>query len=198
MTHFTVRADYARQCEKGSVLITGLIFLMILTMIALSSLSGGTVEEKLAANDRDRQIALQAADAILREAETTLFNTSPFDPFDPEKFTDSCRPSDNEKLGGLCSVSPPGSKPRWQNVNWSSGKQTRTFSSPSGMISDKFGALTIQPQYIVEIVSTPYKPNAAVAKCEPGIVHITARGEGRNQSVVILQSTYRFLPKQCL
>jgi len=55
-----------RPVENGSVLITGIVFLMILTMFVLSSLSAGTIEEKLAANERDRQIAFQAAEAILR------------------------------------------------------------------------------------------------------------------------------------
>ncbi len=183
--------------QKGSVLITGLIFLTILTMIALSALSSGTVEEKLAANDRDRQVALQAAEAMLREAETTLFNTPPFDPFDPDKFTDACQPADGEKTGGLCAPLPAGATPRWQALNWTSDKLSRTFASPTDKLKDKFGELTAQPRYIVEIVTAPYKPNAAVAKCEPGVVQFTARGEGRNQSVVILQSTYRFLPATC-
>ena len=183
--------------QQGSVLITGLIFLMIMTMIALSALSSGTVEEKLAANDRDRQVALQAAEAILREAETTLFAAPPFDPFDPEKFTDACQPAEGEKIGGFCTPLPPGVTPRWQTLNWTSGKHARTFANPTGKLKDKFGELSAQPQYIVEIVTAPHRPNAAVAKCEPGVAHITARGEGRNQSVVILQSTYRFLPATC-
>ncbi|RJX33296.1 MAG: hypothetical protein C4516_02575 [Oxalobacter sp.] len=195
--HFFIIERHKR-FQNGSVLITGLIFLMILTMIALSSLSGGTMEEKLAANDRDRQVALQAAEAILREAETSLFSAPPFDPFDPDKFTDACQPADGEKLGGLCTELPLATAPRWRTVSWASRKNTRTFASKGGKLRDKFGELTAQPQYIVEIVSAPYKPNAAVARCEPGIAHITARGEGRNQSIVILQSTYRFLPKECL
>lgn len=188
---------HPRRPQTGSVLITGLIFLMILTMIALSALSSGTVEEKLAANDRDRQIALQATEAMLREAETTVFTTPPFDPFDPDQFTDACQPADGEKIGGLCAPLPMNTAPRWQTVDWTSHKHTRSFASPGSQLKDKFGALTVQPRYIVEILTAPYKPNAAVAKCEAGVVQITARGEGRNQSVVILQSTTRFLPASC-
>ena len=190
---------YPRQChrEQGSALITGIVLLMILTLLALSSLSSGMVEEKLAANERDRQVAFQAAEAMLREAESSLFDFAPFDPFDPNRFTDTCLPTEGEKTGGLCTAPLPGKPPRWQTLDWTSNRHARTFANPASHLHDQLGALPAQPRYIVEIVSAPYQAHAAVP-CEPGVAHITARGEGRHHAIVLLQSSYRFLPKECL
>ena len=186
-----------KRTEGGSVLITSLVFLMILTMLVLSSLANGTIDEKLSGNLRDKQIAFQAAEAVLREAESTLFSLAPFDPYDPDMFTDDCEPSEAGRPGGLCRARELGKTPRWQTLDWNRSAQSRTFARKADRLSDQFGELPVQPRYIVEMVTEPYQPNPAAA-CEPGIVQITARGEGRNHSVVLLQSTYRFLPKQCL
>jgi Tfp pilus assembly protein PilX len=64
--------------ESGAVLYTGLIFLLVLSLIVLSMLRSGTLEERMAANARNRQVALQAAEAVLRDAETRLFSTSAY------------------------------------------------------------------------------------------------------------------------
>ena len=77
--------------QSGVVLITGLIFMVILTMIVLAVLRSGSLEERMAANARNRQLAMQAAEAVLRDAEETLFTDpmpAPFDPYTPGSFSD--------------------------------------------------------------------------------------------------------------
>lgn len=58
------------QKEHGAVLIVSLIMLLIVTMIAVSSMQGTVMEEKMAGNTRDRNLAFQTAESALREAET--------------------------------------------------------------------------------------------------------------------------------
>ena len=164
--------------QQGAILITGMIFLMVLTMFVLAMVRGGTLEERMARNARDQQVALQAAETVLRHAESTLFSTSPFDPYVSSQFKASC---DN----GFC-FKPPATK-SWQQIDWSSTSLTRTFASTAAQIA----SLSTQPRYVVEIVTPPVKTTSA-GQCETGLARITARGEGNGGAIAYVQSTVRF------
>lgn len=60
------------QRQNGFVLFITLVFLVILTILGLSSMQGATLEERLSGNLRDRNIAMQAAELALRDAERDL------------------------------------------------------------------------------------------------------------------------------
>lgn len=55
--------------EHGAVLVVSLIMLLIVTLLAVSSMQGTVMEEKMAGNTRDRNLAFQTAESSLREAE---------------------------------------------------------------------------------------------------------------------------------
>ena len=57
------------QKEHGAVLVVSLIMLLVVTLIAVSSMQGTVMEEKMAGNTRDRNLAFQTAESALREAE---------------------------------------------------------------------------------------------------------------------------------
>jgi Tfp pilus assembly protein PilX len=57
------------QTERGVALIMGLILLVVVTLLGLSNLQTVTFEEKMAGATYDRQLALQAAEAMLKEKE---------------------------------------------------------------------------------------------------------------------------------
>lgn len=59
--------------EQGFVLVTALMFLIVLTVLGLSIMSTNTLEERMAGYVRDRQLALEAAEATLRQAERDIF-----------------------------------------------------------------------------------------------------------------------------
>ncbi|WP_067983890.1 pilus assembly PilX family protein [Neptuniibacter pectenicola] len=58
-----------RMGEKGAVLVVALIFLLILSLIGVSSMQGTTMQEKMSGNLRDQHSAFNAAEAALREGE---------------------------------------------------------------------------------------------------------------------------------
>ena len=58
--------------QQGAVLMTGLIFLIILTLLGTTALQGTLLEEKMAGNLRDETLAFQAAEAALRSGERFL------------------------------------------------------------------------------------------------------------------------------
>ena len=58
--------------QRGATLIVALLFLILITILGISSVSSITLEEKMAGNSRDQQIAFQAAESALRDAEIDL------------------------------------------------------------------------------------------------------------------------------
>jgi len=168
---------YKLDKEQGVVLLTGLIFLVVLTMIVLSVLRSATLEERMASNARNRQLALQASEAILRNAESTLFLSAPFSPFNPDGFTASC-------TNGLCSKPATGATPRWKD----SSLFTRDFSTSTANLS----GLNSQPKYFVELMG--YEGGQAQLICPKILYRISARGVGMDSSTVLLQSYYRHRP----
>ena len=56
--------------QRGSILIVSLMILVVLTMVGVSSMSTSSLQERMAGNFRDRQIAFQAAETALAYAES--------------------------------------------------------------------------------------------------------------------------------
>jgi type IV pilus assembly protein PilX len=57
-----------RRAQRGVVMIISLVMLVTVTLIALFAAQGVLLGERMAGNERDRIIALQAAEAALRDA----------------------------------------------------------------------------------------------------------------------------------
>jgi type IV pilus assembly protein PilX len=58
--------------QRGMVLLTSLIFLLLLTFLGLSSLQNATLQEKMAGSLKLRNESFQAAEAALRAGESAL------------------------------------------------------------------------------------------------------------------------------
>ena len=58
--------------QRGAILIIALIMLLLLTIIGLSSMRGTSLQESMAGNMRDGSLALQAAEAALRQGENVV------------------------------------------------------------------------------------------------------------------------------
>ncbi|MGY6555632.1 MAG: pilus assembly PilX family protein [Wenzhouxiangella sp.] len=66
---------YRRQ--QGAALFIALMFLLILTVLGLSSSNVAIMQERMAANAADYNLAFQRAEAVLREVEFQLSRPSP-------------------------------------------------------------------------------------------------------------------------
>lgn len=63
-----------RQREKGAVLFVALIFLILLTLLALTATSSSILQEKMTGGMRNRQLGLMGAESGLRGGEAFLWN----------------------------------------------------------------------------------------------------------------------------
>lgn len=172
---------------RGFSLVTVLLLVAALAFLALGGAGVSLLQERMAGNARDRHLALQAAEAALRDAEADVeANLSADSPF-----VEAC-------TGGLCVpasmvASGPVSAQRWRTMTWGSAN-SRAYGSATGAAA--LPGLAAQPRYIVELL--PVLPPATGQSAHVGTVgtaaqafRITARAVGqRDSTVVFLQSTY--------
>lgn len=63
-----------RSRQRGAVLFVSLILLLILTIIGVTAARMQTGEAVMARNDHNHQLAMQSAEAVLRDVEANLIN----------------------------------------------------------------------------------------------------------------------------
>lgn len=105
-THLIDHSGYAgwiNPGEFGAALITSLIFLTFLTILGMSTLGTAMLESRMAGNSRDRNLAFQAAEMGLRDAERYIRDSGRIVGVNEEGYdTDDCAPASNNCDAQLC------------------------------------------------------------------------------------------------
>ena len=70
------------QSQVGAALMMALIFLVLMTLLGTTAMRGSAFQEQMAGNSRDWNLAFQAAEAALREAENYVQVTPVLPEFD--------------------------------------------------------------------------------------------------------------------
>lgn len=174
--------------QKGAVLVTGVIILVVITILVISAMRSATLEERMAGNSRNRQLALQAAEAVLRDAEVNLFSsTAAFTvAFDQTAFTAAC-------TNGYCTKPATGTY-RWKSDSSFDSSSSLTFVTPASGTAFTLAGVASPPRYIVELMG--FDGGQAQKICPKVLFRITARGIGNDSSVVYVQNTYRHRPNK--
>ncbi len=68
---------FLKQKQLGVTFVTGLIFLVVLTLLGITAMKTATIEERMSGNLRDRNLALQAAEMTLRYVEQHIRDDDP-------------------------------------------------------------------------------------------------------------------------
>lgn len=68
--------------QRGAVLAVTLIILLVVTLLTVGNMQGSLLQEKMAGNTNDRNVAFQAAESALREGEVFLENIVSLGDFD--------------------------------------------------------------------------------------------------------------------
>lgn len=181
-----------RQSQNGAILVISLIFLLIVTLLGISVMNVSTVEEKLAAGTRDKDMAFQAAEMALRRAEIDIEANI----VGTENFTADC-------TSGLCSaLTASVNKTRWSDPDiCGTGKDIwQCTKSKEVSISSLAGDnVSKNPRYFIEAVRhISEDEELMLGNIGDGTVYdsimvyrITAIGYGGStDSKVVLQSTY--------
>lgn len=170
-------------------LFVSLVLLLVLTLLGISAVQTTGLETRMARNDHDALLAFQAAESALREAEARLETLT-----STVVFTSSGN-------GGLWSMPPAGSAPRWQDdAIWESGSTVAALPESVAEPGTRVIEPAAPPRYIIEHVATVERtdnayqiddPYAFVATDRVQVFRITALGLGATEHArVMLQTTY--------
>ena len=189
-----VRRPLPRRPRAGFTLIAILVMIVVLAFLALAGVSTSIVQERMAGHARDRNVALQAAEAALRDAEADIeANLNLASGFAADCANGLCKPQS-------MTLTDPKSDPRWTSIDWST--QARAYGSVTKAASLKGPgneALASQPRYFIELLpSLPAAPGDSVTMGRSSVgtdkaraYRITVRATGvRDSTVVMLQSVY--------
>jgi len=169
--------------ERGAALVMALIILLVLTLLGVSAMNTTVLEEKMASNAKDRNLAFQAAETALIAGEQWVNGLLSKPPF----------PNNNNGLYLPYSCAGGAQIPVWDCANWSA-------TAPGGGVVIYGGGLQYvgaPPKYIVEdlgeipeeqgsrTVPTRYQGKGNT------VMRITARGTGgTNAAIVTVQSNF--------
>lgn len=202
------RVVYKMDHQSGATLVTTMLMLLVVLMLGIASAQIAVQGEKSSRNDRDRQIAFQAAEAALMDAESDiehspdagksrshLFSNGSALGF-PGETGDACGSGAQNIYLGLCRHAAEGMPPVWYTVNFLDAATNTSSSVPYGRFTGQTfqtgsASLPVRvPRYIVELMV--YKKAGLRADERSYFYRITAVGFGtRETTQVALQTVYR-------
>lgn len=208
--------SFTRQGQRGAVLVVALIFLILLTILALSASGRSLLQERMAGGLRNAQQATMSANTALRAAEWEIWSRTSVVggrmdcPDGSISASDGCTKYDpaNALYG------PNGAVTRFLNSQgWVSGVG-HTYTGPSGAGYTSSSLATAQlarnPVYLIEDMGLEVAPGVSGPQHESGVTggqgsslsysqniyRITARATGGNANTVrVLQTTFAALPQ---
>lgn len=159
--------------ERGAVLVVGLIFLALLSLLGVAAYSIATQEERMAGNTRDRIRALEAAEAALRDCERAL--AGPIVPAFSSAGT-----------GGFYTAAPVGARQVWEGFDWAASPSRALAAAPAGVAQ--------APRCIVEELTAMTARSASLRAGLPlesaTVYRVTGRGVGTNPNTTVTLQSY--------
>ena len=161
--------------QRGIVLVFSLLILSVLTLVALTGMKSSIVDEKMSGNLRDSELALQAAESALRDAETFINNITSV--------------NDLTNANGLLKEGNDGAaiEPDYlDNSVWEDSSPSN-YTETTYVGGNQF--LARQPRYIIKYMgdqdvctggSKPYDQSSAANTnlCDRAVFRATAHGTG--------------------
>lgn len=163
------------QQQSGAVLVVSLIMLLLLTIIGVTSMQTTSLEEKMAGNMRDRNLAFQAAESALAAAEASLNPPAALPAFVAAG------------TGGFYSATPTPDLSDSEIVKDSFWTTNPSANSTVASLGNGIAS----PLYIIQTMGPTDCPGAPVGSGGCTNYRITVRATGGStNTVVILQSIY--------
>ena len=163
--HFSQHPRHRTQ--SGVALIVSLMLLIVITLLGISGMRTTTLEEKMAGNMRDMQLAFNAAETALREGEEILRQPT----LPPFNDTNGYYQPDTLL---------------WQTVDWDPANNQVIAANTS------IPSVYQQPSFYIEEMPASGGSSEAGVALTTGTYRVTARGTGGSPtSLVVLQVTFR-------
>lgn len=169
--------------QSGVVLFISLVMLLILTVLGLSSVQTTTLQERMARNARDSNLAFQAAESAVRDAETLIETFNSLVPFT----------TSGANGAGFYFEGDYDAETNWAGRNWMNGEGY--IEAPTTI-----NGVAEPPKYIIEHLKTVVSDNDTLNLDNIGqdsgsgraqIFRVTVYGTGGTSTAhVMIQSTY--------
>ncbi len=170
--------------EEGAVLVVGLVMVLLMSIIAVSAIRGSNLQESIAGNMRERNLAFQAAESALRIGEASVSDQV-------------SRPviTNNNGLYRDTYVTPTTSILTYTAANWVDATKVKVTALNLRYVSR-------EPTYIIEELDPDIGVGAAMEKSAIDVegmqntgditpYRVTSRGFGpTDKSIKTLQTTY--------
>ena len=174
--------------QQGFVLIVALVLLLVLTVLGLAATQSTSLEERMAGNARNHDLAFQAAQAALTAGINCAQTNSPL-----------CNNFSSLSTGGAGAYEfiPGSTVTLWTQPGfWTNPSNTLSYFTYTGT---NLPQVATQPQFIIEQLPPVATPGSGLGTPQfgggtPGIMRwrITSQGTGGdNNSVVMLQAVYQ-------
>lgn len=191
--------------QRGVALIVVLIMMSAIFLLAAFGARFTMLGEKTARNDRDRQIAFQAAEAALSDAEIDIMGPNPatnsreceIHARKVDMFAEGC--GNTNATRGLCATNTSTTKPLYQSIDFEDTSSSRRYvrlgeyTGRDAGFSTGNGALPAQlPRYIVETI--PFNIPGSLPNAKAFLV--TSLGYGLNRQTQVMLQSVIFKPGQ--
>lgn len=171
--------------QRGAALAISLIFLLILTLLGITAMSGSTVQERLAGNQRDLELAFEAAEAALRDGENNILGFGA----PPTPVGASCTGAATCTVWDYAARDFAGESATW----WDSNAQEY------GTLAKELAPVADDPRYVIEQRAfVPNQTNMGNTNTAPTgrfFYRVIARGEGASTDAVAVLSSAVVLPR---
>ncbi|WP_029909645.1 pilus assembly PilX family protein [Pelobacter seleniigenes] len=164
--------------ENGSILITGILILVILSILGLTAMRSTLLQAKMANNLEQQDIAFQAAETGLRRAEAQMSAYSTLPTFSGSS--------------GLYQPASAGGTPRWESVDWSASSACIVYQSINLSTTPPTPEIKCIAEYLTSIAddSNPTVDYSEVTTYYD-MIRLTCRGVSPNgRAKAMLQTTY--------
>jgi type IV pilus assembly protein PilX len=167
--------------QQGVALIVGLIILVVLALLGASAYSVATQDERIAGNARDRALAMDAAETMLRYCENLIQGGALFDGSTPG-FVPAPSTPGTLWLGDQPTAwsGATNQLPNYQSINprWSTAPQCIAEQFPAGSIKPPLGPGGLP-------VGTLGNGTSSL-----NVARVTARGYGQNTNTAVTVVSY--------
>lgn len=176
-----------RKTQQGVALIMSLVILLILTILGVSSVQNTSLQERMARNARDSNLAFQAAESAILEAEIYLAGVTALTPFQTA--------NTEGRYPGNDTMPPP--PVDHSSFDWDDPSNN---AMQFNVVDTNIDGVAVQPRYIIEFMQTVVSDEDRLNLDNIGqdtgsgrtqVFRVTAYGTGGTDVAnVLIQTTY--------
>lgn len=168
------------RAQRGVVLIIALVLLVVISLLAVSSLRSAGFSESMAGNVRTTQLATEAAEIALRHCESSILKIQ------KNAFGDTTSAEATYSTTfNSANILPATTPPIWQNMTMWDGSSTAVYVLPASLLNQSLLITTYKrfPECMVQLLPLMVEGNPEV-KTNSSFV-ITARGFGPEVAALV-------------